>query len=77
MPRRQLLLILRDPDNNQWLQRFGSFLSAGNMRLGQEQNITDPSSGLLHLGYRNLLDVFQHTATVTDVPGAIDAELTK
>jgi hypothetical protein len=77
MPRRQLLLISRDPDNNQWLQRFGSFLSPGNPRLGQERNITDPASGLLHLGYRNLLDVFQQTATVTDVPGAIDAELAK
>lgn len=77
MPRRQILLVSRDPDNNPWLRRFGSFLERESTRLGQEPKITDPTSGLLHLGYRNLLDIFQQTATVTAVPGAIDAELAK
>ena len=76
MPRRQILLVSRDPDNNPWLRRFGNFLQPESPRLGQERNITDPASGLLHLGYRNLLDIFQKTTTVTAVPGAIDAELT-
>lgn len=75
MPRRQILLVSRDPDNNPWLQRFGSFLQPDSSRLGQERKITDPASGLLHLGYRNLLNVFQNAATATAVPGAIDAEL--
>jgi len=75
MPRRQMLLVSRDPDNNPWLQRLGSFLRTESSHLGQERNITDPASGLLHLGYRNLLDVFQQTTTVTAVPGAINAEL--
>jgi hypothetical protein len=74
-PRRQTLLVSRDPDNNPWLRRFGSFLQPESPHLGQERNITDPASGLLHLGYRNLLNIFQQTATVAAVPGAIDAEL--
>jgi hypothetical protein len=74
-PRRQVLLVSRDPDNNQWLQRLGSFLQPESTHLGKEPKITDPASGLLHLGYRNLLNIFQQTATVTAVPGAINAEL--
>jgi hypothetical protein len=74
-PRRQTLLVSRDPDNNPWLRRFGSFLQPESQHLGQEHKITDPASGLLHLGYRNLLNIFQQTATVAAVPGAIDAEL--
>jgi hypothetical protein len=76
-PRRQTLLVSRDPDNNPWLRRFGSFLQPESRHLGQERNITDPATGLLHLGYRNLLDIFQQTATVAAVPGAIDAELAR
>src|SRR5262249_28436805 len=75
MPRRQMLLVSRDPDNNRWLKRFGSFLQPETAHLGQEPKITDPASGLLHLGYRNLLDIFQQTATATAVPGAINAAL--
>jgi hypothetical protein len=74
-PQRQTLLVSRDPDNNPWLRRFGSFLQPMSPHLGEERNITDPASGLLHLGYRNLLNIFQQTATVAAVPGAIDAEL--
>ncbi len=75
LPRRQVLLISRDRDNNSWRQKFGSFLDPENAKLGQERNITDPASGLLHLGYRNLLDIFQQAATGTAVQGAIDAAL--
>ena len=73
--RRQTLLVSRDPDNNPWLRRLGSFLQPERQHLGQERPITDPAAGLLHLGYRNLLSIFQQTATEAAVPGAIDAEL--
>ena len=76
MPRRQMLLVSRDRDNNPWLRRFGSFLQPKSTNLGEDHKITDPASGLLHLGYRDLLDIFQQTTTVTAVPGAIDAKLT-
>lgn len=73
-PRRKSLLISRDGHNNPWARKFGSFLERGNLPLNQEQKFTDPSSGLLHLGFRRLLDIFQESATVNDVQGAIDAE---
>jgi len=75
MPRRQMLLVSRDPDNNPWLRRLGSFLQPETPHLGEEHKITDPASNLLHLGYRNVLDIFQQTAAATAVPGAIDAAL--
>jgi hypothetical protein len=75
LSRRQCLLVSRDNDNNHWPKRLGSILQTTTPRLGQEVDITDPASGLLHLGYRNLLDVFQRTTAIAAVPGAIDAEL--
>ena len=74
-PRRHALLISRDRDNNPWRQRFGSFLQPERPQLNQERNITDPSSGSLHLGYRELLDIFQQSVTVADVQGAVSAQL--
>ena len=74
LPRRQVLLISRDRDNNPWRQRFGSFLQPQN-QLGQERDITDPATSLLHLGYRRLLDIFQESHTADAVRDAINAEL--
>jgi hypothetical protein len=74
-PRRQVLLISRDNDNNPWRQRFGSILQPATQQLGLERNITDTTSGSLHLGYRKLLDIFQQATTQTDIQGAINAEL--
>lgn len=75
LPRRQVLLISRDPDNNPWRQRFGSFLQPERPQLGQERDITDPASGSLHLGYRKLLDIFRQSTTAAAIHGAINAEL--
>lgn len=73
--RGQVLLVSRDTDNNPWRQKFGSFLQPESQQLGQERNITDPATGLLHLGYRNLLDVFRASGTAAAIRGAINAEL--
>jgi hypothetical protein len=75
LPRRQVLLVSRDHDNNPWRRRFGNFLHPQSQHLSQEREITNPASGSLHLGYRNLLEIFQQAATVTAVQGAIDAAL--
>jgi hypothetical protein len=74
-PQRQVLLISRDQDNNPWKRRFGSFLKPTQPRLGEERRITDPASGSLHLGYRNLLDIFQQSAAAAEIEGGISAEL--
>jgi len=75
LPRRYVLLISRDRDNTQWLQRFGSFLRPTSPQLGEERNFTDPNGGSLHLGYRNLLDLFRNSATAAAVHEAINDAL--
>jgi len=74
-PQRKLLLISRDDDNNYFPDRFGSFLNAGPVSLGQDTDITDPSSGRLHLDYRTLLDAFQASGTKEQLNGAIGEAL--
>lgn len=75
LPRRQVLLVSRDRDNNPWKTRFGSFLQSQNPQPGQERDFTDPTSGTLHLGYRQLLDIFQQSNTAAAVQEALNAHL--
>lgn len=75
LPRRQVLLISRDRDNDSWRQSSGSFLRTASPQLGQERNFTDTASVTLHIGYRNLLDIFQQSTTISAIQGAINAEL--
>ena len=74
-PQRQVLLVSRDPDNSSWSEKFGSFLQSETPQLGQEVDITNPDSGLLHVGYRDLLDIFTDSATEHDIQAGIDAKL--
>ena len=74
LPRRQVLLISRDRDNIPWRKKFGSILQTDNPQLGGEHKFTDPNGGSLHLGYQNLLGIFQRSATVVAIQGAINAE---
>lgn len=74
-PQRQVLLVSRDRDNTRWQQRFGTFLEPTSPTLGQEPKITDPGSGSLHLGYQNLLEVFQSSSTPAAIEGGIRAQL--
>jgi hypothetical protein len=74
-PQRQVLLVSRDRDNTEWRQRFGSILQSIAPQLGEEAKITDPTSGSLHLGYQNLLQLFRGSTTAADIRGGISAEL--
>ena len=74
-PHRQVFLISRDLDNTAWPQRFGRFLQPTARQLGEERNITDPSSSFLHLGYQDLLEIFQGAATSAAVSDGIKAKL--
>lgn len=75
LPRRQVLLVSRDLDNNPWRVRFGSFLETQTAQLGEERKITDPRGGMLHLGYRKLLDEFRGAPTPAELRTRLDAEL--
>jgi hypothetical protein len=74
-PRRDLLIVSRDPDNTQLSNRSGSFLNPKATKLGEERKITDPSAGILRIGYSNLLEIIRSQTTVIAVQGAIDAAL--
>lgn len=74
-PQRQTLLVSRDHDNIKWHRRFGSFLEPVTPQPGQEPKITDPASGMLHLGYQNLLEIFLASPTATALGDGINAEL--
>jgi hypothetical protein len=73
-PARQVLLVSRDDDNTAWHNRFGNFLQEAARRPGEERSITDPSSGTLHIGYQNLLEIFRGSATPAALIGGINAE---
>lgn len=75
MTRRRVLLVSRDRDNNTWDKRFGNFMEVEQPQLNQERNITTPASGLLHLGYRTLLDIFRQSPTQDAANGEINASL--
>ena len=77
LPRRQVLLISRDQDNNPYHKRLdGNFLRPETIRLGEERKITDPVGGVLHLGYRQLLDIFRQADSLNATQTAINAQLT-
>jgi len=75
LSRRQTLLVSRDRDNTPWRQKNGNFLVTDTPQLGKERRITDPHSGILHLGYQKLLEIFCDSPTPEEVKGAINAEL--
>lgn len=56
--RRQTLLVSRDHDNTKWARKLGNFLQPL-AQPGDEPKITDPSSGMLHLGYGPRTSVIQ------------------
>ena len=75
---RQLVVVVsRDPDNNPWLKRFGSILEPRVNDRTSERNITDPKSSVRQLGYRDLLDIFQHSCTIAEAREKLYAKLTE
>lgn len=75
LSRRKVLLVSRDRDNNDWTRKFGSFLEPETGQLGQEKKITDPASGTWHVGYRNLLSIYQNSKDLNEAKGAINGQL--
>ena len=75
MGRNLVLLVSRDPDNNPWLERFGSFLRPPITPQVSERNIADPGSEVRQLGYRELLDIFQKSDTVAEAKEQLSVKL--
>jgi len=72
--RRETLLVSRDHENTKWAKKLGNFLQPL-AQPGEEPKITDPSSGLLHLGYQNLLEPFLTAQNAATLATSLRAEL--
>ena len=72
--RRKVLLVSRDRDNSILDKTERSFLHAsGSLR--QDQSITDPHSGRIHLDYQTLLQLFRASPTKAAMLGDLNAKL--
>ena len=74
--RRQLLLVSRDTDNMNWYCKFTSILEPVAPRPADDRKFTDPAGASLHIGYQNLLSIFQRANGAADIAKGINAELT-
>lgn len=73
--RRKILLVSRDRDNNPLNRTDRSFLRPNSGSLGQDQKITDPDSGKIHLDYHTLLQIFRNSATTAAMLGELNVKL--
>jgi hypothetical protein len=71
--RRPVALVSRDHNNNPRNKRFRSILDTSTEAVHGERKFTDPTSAVRQVGYRELLDAFQETATQHDMNGALHA----
>ena len=74
-PRRDLLIVSKDTDNTGLTKRSGSILNPNTRGLGEQRKITEPSAGILHIGYSNLLATIRGGNNLAAVQGAINGQL--
>ena len=74
--RRPVLLVSRDEDNNDWLERFGSYIEPLSGRQYSERNFTDAQGVWCQVGYRSLLAIFQEAGTVEEAKERFSDKLT-
>jgi len=71
----QLLIVSRDEDNNRWDPRFKSIFDQVPVESSTEAKITQPTSAIIRIGYRNVLDAYQNATNENELKDALDAEL--
>ena len=76
LQRRQMLLVSRDADNMKWYRKFRSILEPVAPRPADDRKFTDPAGASLHIGYQDLLSIFQHANRADDIARGINAKLT-
>jgi hypothetical protein len=70
----QLLVVSRDDDNNQWDPRFMSIYDQVPDDVSTEAKFTQPASGIIRIGYRDVLDAYKNAANQNDLKEALDAK---
>lgn len=71
----QLMVISRDEDNNSWDPRFKSIFDQSQDETSKEAKFTEPSSAIIRIGYRDLLDAYRNAANEDQLKEAVDAKL--
>lgn len=71
----KLVLVSRDEDNTSWDPRLRSIYDQVSDDPSEEAKITQPTSAVVRLGYRDLLEAYRSAANETDLKDALDAKL--
>ena len=74
LPRRRALLVSRDPENNEHRREYDSFLKVRENSAADEPRITEPDSGLLHVGYRQLYVAYRDSHSRDTLRDRLDGE---
>ena len=70
----QLVVVSRDEDNNQWDPRFKSILDQVPDETSTEVKFTEPSSAIIRVGYRDMLDAYRNAVNENELRVALDAK---
>jgi hypothetical protein len=73
--RGQLAIVSRDEDNNPWDPRFKSIYDQVPDEPSTEAKFTQPTSAIIRVGYRDVLDAFRNAANQDELKEALDAKL--
>jgi hypothetical protein len=71
----QSLVVTRDFDNTIWRRESRSILQGDPADVGQDQNITDPISNVLHISYQELLASYLDAQNTAGLESGIRAKL--
>ncbi|MGO4660074.1 hypothetical protein AB4Z34_35745 [Ensifer sp. 2YAB10] len=73
--RGQLVVVSRDEDNNSWDPRFKSIYDQIPDEPSTEAKFTQPTSAIIRVGYRDMLDAYRNSANEVELKEALDAKL--
>lgn len=71
----QLVVVSRDEDNTPWDPRFMTIYDQVQDELSTEAKFTQPTSAIIRLGYRDMLDAYWNAANQAKLKEALDAKL--
>jgi len=71
----QLVVVSRDEDNTPWDPRFMSIFDQVQDEPSTEAKFTQPTSAIIRIGYKDLLDAYRNAASQAKLQEEIDAKL--
>lgn len=71
----RLLLVSRDEENTSWDARFQRIFDQVPSDASPESKFTEPTSAIVRLGYRDVMDAYRSAANEAELREALDAKL--